>query len=725
MFRKSPYMNKGAGWLHIIFALLFFIMIAAFLYIQLTGIAKGTDVQKYVADKELNKRKGVLPGKRGTIYSSDNETLAEDVAAYDLYAVLTNKYSKNADPPKHVVDKKQTAAKLSPIIGMSEDDIVEILNKDAQQVEFGKYGRGLTFQQKNEIEALKLPGIFLTEGVKRYYPQGQFAAHTIGYTTQKVDEEGSTAGQFVGQMGLEKQFEEVLKKEDGKVSYNADKQGVILPSVQKDITPPKNGNNVHTTLDSRIQHLIEEALTKADKTYKPESMSVIVAEPKTGKILGMGSRPSFDPNLRDFENSMNAPISDQIEPGSTMKIFTLAAAIDAGKYNGNDHFQSGTYNLDDGSIPIRDHNGGEGWGHISYNEGIQRSSNVAIASLGEKVSPEKMKEYYDNFGLFKKTGIELPGEEDGTLSYAQRRDQLTTMFGQASTITAIQMIQGATAIANDGKMMKPYIVEKITNPVTNEEIKSYEPTVVGQPISKEAAKETRDILETVITAPRGTGRLYAMDGYSIAGKTGTAQIFENGKYLSGSPGNHLLSFIGMVPKDSPEILVYVNVKKPKLEGGVPEAQPVAEIFKHVTVGALQYLKIKPVEKEVDKLVGDKSVKLPDVKDKTVEEAKQQLNDQGLKPILIGNGGKVGKQYPQADSELILGNRVMLLTDGDSTMPDLVGWSISDVMKLCGLLGIQLKIEGEGYVRSQSIAKDEIVAQNSVLTIQCGSFKPGG
>lgn len=716
-------MNKGAGLLHMIFALLFFIMIATFLYIQITGTAKGTDVQAYVDEEGLHQRKGTLPGIRGTIYSSDKVTIAEDVPAYDLYAVLTNEYSKNSKEPRHVVDKKMTATKLAPILGMSETDILEQLNKDAKQVEFGKKGRELSFAKKNEIEALKLPGIFLREGIKRYYPEGQFASHSIGYTA-KI-EEGPQAGEVVGQMGLEKSLEEFLRKEDGKVAYKTDREGVILPSVQKDITPPKNGNDVYLTIDSRIQHLVEEALTEAEKKYKPKSMTAIVVDPKTGKILGMSNRPSFDPNLRNITDYVNHPIAAQIEAGSTMKIFPLAAAIDSGKYNGDATFQSGKYATQGGTIG--DHNNGNGWGFITYNEGFQRSSNVAMAHLGEKViGPDLMKDYYDRFGLFKPTGIDLPGEASGKLNFNSEIERVTTLFGQGSTVTPIQMIQGATAIANDGKMMKPYIIEKIENPDTHEIIEEHKPTEVGTPISKEAAKETREIMETVVTAKHGTGRMYAMEGYSIAGKTGTAQIVNpnTGKYMVGH-GNYLLSFIGMVPTDEPEILVYVNVVQPSLEGDEYEAQPVSEIFKHITTGALQYKNIKPVENKIDKLVDDHSVTVPNVSDLSVEEAQKQLTDKGLKVVTLGNGDSVGDQSPKAEEKVIANNRVLLLTNGEVTMPDLVGWSINDVMKLCQLLGIKLNIKGTGYVVQQSIAAGEVIAQDSILEAQFASPNQGG
>jgi penicillin-binding protein 2B len=719
MLRKSPYMNKGAGWLHIIFALLFFVMIVAFLYIQITGTAKGVDVQAHVEEKELHKKKGTLPGVRGTIYTSDEEPLAKDVASYDIYAVLTDEHSKGAKPAQHVVDKKMTAAKLAPILKMSEREIFDILNKDANRVEFGKNGRELSSAVKDEIVALKLPGIFFDEGLKRYYPHGQYASHTIGYMGPDED------GQIVGKMGLEQSLEEFLKKEDGKVSYKADGKGVILPSVQKDITPPTNGKNVYLTLDSRIQHLVEEALNDAQEKYQPERMTAIVVDPKTGQVLGMGNRPSFDPNLRNIENYLNDPIEAQIEPGSTMKIFALAAAIDAGKYNGNARFQSGQYDVGDGQ-PIRDHNNGQGWGSITYNEGIQRSSNVAMAYLGEKVGFNRIKDYYESFGLFKETGIELPGEKDGELKFGTKRDQISTMFGQSSTITPIQMVQATTAIANDGKMMKPYIIEKIVDPDTNETIEKHEPTQVGTPISKEAAKETREILETVVTAPNGTGRMYAMDGYSIAGKTGTSQVVDpkTKQYMSGH-GNYLLSFIGMAPKDEPEVVVYVNVLKPKLESDVYEAQPVSEIFKHITSGALTYLNVKPVAKEADQLVDKHSVTLPDFKNVSIEEAKQQVIDQGLIPVVLGDGDKVVDQEPKADSKVIAGNKILLLPNGEIKMEDISGWSIGDVMKLCQLLGIELHIEGTGYAFEQSIGKGETIAQDSVLTVKFKSPRPGG
>ena len=241
-----------------------------------------------------------------------------------------------------------------------------------------------------------------------------------------------------------------------------------------------------------------------------------------------------------------------------MKIFTLAAAINEGVYKGQDYYQSGTYQV--GNRKIKDHNGGAGWGSITFDEGVERSSNVAFAILGDQKLGQTVSESIFMLSDWMKTNIDLPGEGSNTIVFDQQIQQVTTAFGQGSTVTPIQLVQAATAIANDGKMMKPYTIDKIVDPITEEVKLEHKPEEVGKPVTKETAAQVRQLLERVVTSPKGTGTAYKVDGYSVGGKTGTAQIPDGkGGYMTGR-ANYIFSFLGMAPMDDPQLVVYVAVK---------------------------------------------------------------------------------------------------------------------------------------------------------------------
>lgn len=571
--------NKGAGYFMIFFLLLFLLLLARFFYIQSTGTVHNQDLDALA--KQKHSKKGVLEANRGTIYDQNGHVLAQDANSYKMVAALKGANS--------VENKEDTAKKIAGVLGKGEEDILASLNKEGRsQVEFGTLGKDLTKEKKEQIEALKLPGIsFITENA-RVYPNGDFASYVIGHA--KPNENGTSVGQF----GIEKSLDKYLSASNGEVAYTGDRKGVSLDGGKVNVKAPKNGDNAYLTIDQRVQSYLEDAMKAASKQYEPESLIGIVADPKTGKILAMSTKPSYDPNDRQIKYFFNDAIANAFEPGSTMKIFTLAAAINEGVYKGQDYYQSGTYQV--GNRKIKDHNGGAGWGSITFDEGVERSSNVAFAILGDqKLGPERFRKYIHSFGLDEKTNIDLSGEGSNTILFDQQIQQVTTAFGQGSTVTPIQLVQAATAIANDGKMMKPYAIDKIVDPITDKVKLEHKPEEVGKPVTKETAAQVRQLLERVVTSPKGTGTAYKIDGYSVGGKTGTAQIPDGkGGYMTGRQ-NYIFSFLGMAPMDDPQLVVYVAVKQPKLKDDENGAQPLADIFKYVTKNSLEYLKIKPNE----------------------------------------------------------------------------------------------------------------------------------
>lgn len=718
MPKKNSNISTGAAILIVIFALLFFVLTGRFFYIQATGKAEGQALAE-IAQKKYT-RETTIEGQRGTIYDRNGEAIAHDTGAYTVVAILDPDQTKDKDKPKHVVDTEKTAKELAPLLNMKEEELQSLLDKGVKkgsfQVELGPGGRDINNTTKQKIEKLNLPGITFLRDAKRFYPNGVFASHILGYA-QKNDE-----GKIVGKMGIEQVYDKQLTEEDGKVLYQAGQNGIKLPDPKESIVPPKNGDNIYLTLDEKIQTFVEDALTNAQKEYDPDNIMAVVANPKTGEILAMSTRPTFNPNVRDITNYRNPIIEDSFELGSTMKIFTLAAAIEEGVYNGEDIYQSGAYKVSEKDAPIRDHNGGNGWGPITFNEGIRRSSNVAIAILAnEKLGTETLFNYLKDFGFMKKTGIDLPGEASSKLISKYPRDRVTTAFGQGSAFTPIQQIQAATAIANDGKMMKPYVIEKVVDGTTNKVKKETKPEVVGKPISKETADEVLDILESVVSEDDGTGKAYAIEGYDVAGKTGTAQIPNpnGGGYLRGY-GKNLFSFIGFAPAKDPELVVYVAVQNPKLTPQESGSAPISMIFNPVMKNSLQALGVKPKETDEEKQKQKSTsseIKLDNYEGKSISDVTKELEAKGLKPVIVGEGKSINDQFPKADHTVISGEKVFLQTTGTPTMPNIIGWSHRDVIRFTEFMNVKVSALDSGFVVTQSIKPGKAVKEGSYLVVE--------
>lgn len=710
MNKKQPYMNFGAAGLFVIFGLLFFILLFRYFSIQITGEV-GSQPLAAKAQQKYS-RTGNLEAARGVIYDQKGEVISEDTTSYNLIAILDKKMTTNSKKPNHVTDPEKTARELAKFIDMEESKIYSILTKNQFQVEFGKAGRDISHQTKKEIEALKLPGITFKRDSKRFYPNGIFASHLVGYA-DRIDEEDGTYN-YVGKMGIEKTLNKELTGKDGKINYESDLWGYLLPNGEQKVTPAENGNDVYLTIDKKIQTFLEDAMNKVVEEYKPEKIIAIVADPKTGNILAMGQRPSFHPKTKEgIDNSWhNEAIETSFEPGSTMKIFTLAAAIEENKFNPNDLYQSGSYRVTSKDKAIHDHNG-SGWGTISYLEGVQRSSNVAFAKIAnEQLGFEKFREYLTKFGFDKPTGIDLPFETSGKIQYTWPIEKATTAYGQGTAITPIQQIQAATAIANNGKMMKPQVIDKIVNHDTGEVIRDVTPEVVSTPISAETAKEVLDILETVVSNKEtGTGNRYQIDGYSVAGKTGTASIPDpNGGYLDGQE-DYIFSFLGMAPKDDPKLIVYVAVQQPKIDHYSMGSIPVSMVFNPVMKNSLHYLNIQPSQQEKAS-----TTKLADLNGQGVTETVKQLEESGLDVVVVGKGSKVTGQLPAADTNVLEGEKIIIQTDGKLIAPDMTGWSLRDVMKVAKISGMKLNSTGSGYVVKQNIKEGASLQKDDFLIV---------
>ncbi len=706
--KKKFRFQWGAFLMFLFYGGLFFMLLSRMIFIQVTGEAEGQALAAKAAAKY--EREQIINASRGKIIDRNGEIIAEDTLSYRLVAVLSPKATADPKNPKHVNDIEKTAEVLAAHMQLSKEKIIERLSKEGPyQVEFGKAGRDISHEIMTKISQQKLPGIVFVRDLKRFYPNGTFASHLIGFALKEENEDGTF--DTVGKMGLEHIYNKQLTGTDGKIEYESDLWGYLLPNSEEMITPAENGYNIHLTLDKTIQNFLEDAMSRVQEQYTPEKIVAMVADPKTGKILAMSQRPSFDPETREglTTNWLNETIENTIEPGSTMKTFTVAAAMEENKWDPNAWYQSGQYTLYDRTI--RDHNR-KGWGSITYLEGFQRSSNVAMAYVLERLGDKAFLSYLDAFGFGEKTGIDLPNEASGKIISQYPIDRLVSTFGQGSTVTPMQLIQAETAIANDGVMMKPYVIEKIVNPSTNKVMHDSKPSEAGKPISAETAKQMRELLASTVTSENGTAKRFQLSDYTVAGKTGTAEIPDDrGRYQYGYE-NYLYSFLGMAPAEDPQLVVYVAVSKPKLKSTEVGSIPVSEIFKSVTENGLKYMNIKPKE-----IISTPPVQISSYMGQNAKDIQAKLANQKINTIIIGDGGEIKDQYPKGETEALQGSVVILKTDGPIIIPDFTSWSKRNLMVYESLTGISFEILGNGFVVNQSVSPGTIITEGGPVVIK--------
>ena len=663
-------------------------------------------ISQFIENRNI-KEDTILP-ERGAIYDSNGNALAEDVSSYTVIAYLDEKRSEGSDTLRHVKNIEETATVLEPYLNTSKEKLIELLSKDAYQVELGSGGRNLSQLEMEKIASLNLPGIDFIKSTKRYYPNGDFASYLLGYTKNK-DVDGNEVK--VGELGIEEYFNDNLTGTNGYITYERDRYGYKIANGREYVKNAVNGDDIYLTIDNNIQLFIENAVK--DTSAKSEASWVVmgVMDAKTGAILGYSSTPSFDPNIRNMSSYLDPFVNYVYEPGSTMKIFSFMCAIDSGKYNGSDTYMSGskTYTsvLDPNDTTTIYDWKKTGWGEITYDRGFALSSNIAVANLLDGVmSKKELASCYDRYGFGKKTGISLSRELSGDVSFKYDIEAAAAGYGQGITITPVQMLQALSGIANNGTMLQPYIVSKIVDSNTGVVKKEYGKTAIGKMASESTINKIKDLMESVIDGDPSvaTGYAYYIDGFDIIGKTGTAQIFDNksGKYYSGA-NDYTYSFAGMYPKDDPEIIIYMALQKPK-----DSVNYVAPAVKEVLTNINKYLNINTGEEVKE------NVYLSSYINKNVNDVVSELNSKGINTVVIGNGVKVVNQYP-GSSTVLLNDKVYLLTNNyNKEMIDVSGMSYKDATNILKMLGINYETEGIGYVYEQSVLPGSVVEDKVII-----------
>ena len=672
-------------------------------YLCLTGKVDGINLKSFA--NKRNTKKETLYALRGNIYDVNGDVLAQTINSYTIIAYLDESRSKDSKVPLHVVNKEDTAEKLATVLDMSKEQILERLNKKAYQVEFGSRGKGLTELQKEAIENLNLSGIDFITTHKRYYPNNNFLSYIIGYTSS--DENGN----MKGLMGIEKQYDEKMIGTNGFVKYQKDLNGYKFPNSNEIRKEKIDGNDVYLTIDSNVQMSLETAINKAQNESSANWIVAVVADAKTGKILGSATSPSFNPNTKDIKNYLNPLVSYTYEPGSVMKTYSYMAALENNPtwdpYNTN--CETGPYEIGDDTV--RDWNK-TGWGLIPYSRGYTLSSNTCVANMIKNyLSKQKLMDYYKKLGFGQKTNIDLPNEYTGKVKFKYDVEVVNAGFGQGITTTPIQQIKALTAISNNGVILNPYIVSKTVNSSTKEV--TYKAAVKeGEKVaSTETINKIKDLMYRVVNSDSSetTGSKYKMDGYDLIGKTGTAQIANprTGKYYDGKY-DYITSFSGMYPKDDPKVILYVAFQRSYNSNVLP--QTVQTIVRDTA----KYLGIFEEAPEINKEVT--TYKLGSYKNKTTESVKQSLDALGASYVIFGDGNKVISQYPNKNSKVSTKDKVFIFTNGTITMPDLTNYSVKEADVVLSKLGIKHTINASGYIGYQSISAGTVINSDTEVTL---------
>lgn len=583
--------------------------------------------------------------KRGEIVDRNGIVLATNITTPTILVV-----------PKQVEDKEETAKKLAEILEASEEKIYNTIMKKESSVYIRPEGVKISNEKAKEIQNLQLEGVYVAEDSKRFYPYGDFLAHVLGFAGS--DNQGLN--------GLELFYDEELKGTAGSVQFYSDAKGKRMPNIADDYTEPEDGNTVELTIDATIQTILERELDNAEAAYDPDSSIAIAMNPKTGEILGMASRPTFNPS--DYQNvspeiyNRNLPVWSTYEPGSTFKIITLAGALNEGVVNldKDKFYDDGATEVDGATLHCWKRGG---HGSQTFLEVVENSCNPGFIEMGQRLGTEKLFDYIKDFGFGSKTGIDLPGEGTGILFNPKKIgavEAATTAFGQGVSVTPIQQVAAVAAAINGGTLYQPYITKAIVDSETGEVVKENSSTVVRENIiSEEASKEVRRALENVVA--NGSAKGAYIEGYRVGGKTGTAQKVQDGKYLE---NNYILSTIGFAPADDPQIVVYVAIDNPKnvvQYGGVV----VAPIIGNILEDALPALGIEKRDGGLEKEIvwpDTALITVPNIVGLTVEELQSKLAN--LNVEIEGTGKKVIRQSPKAGTKVEEGAKVRVyLGDG--------------------------------------------------------------
>ena len=738
--RRTPNKNRervGQN-LMILAVFLFFVFVINFAIIIGTDTKFGHNLSTEAS--EVYQKEVTVQAKRGTIYDRNGVALAEDSTTYSIYAIISTSYVSSTGEKLYV--KKSQYEKVAEILneklGIDKNEVLSQLKQDGLfQVSFGSSGSGLSYSTKLAIETAMdeagIKGIGFTSTPGRMYPNGVFASQFLGLTQLKENKDGTSS--LVGTSGLEAALDDILSGTDGKVIYQKDKNGNLLLGTETTVKQAIDGKDVYTTLSEPLQSYLESQMDIFQNEAQGTYASATVVNAKTGEILATTQRPTYNAQTLDGYSEDNLKTWNTLlyqnyyEPGSTMKVMTLASAIDDGVFNPNEVIST-INGITVADTTINDWNVNEGMTsvqYLTYAQGFAWSSNVAMTSLEQKMGNDKWLTYLSRFKFGYPTRFGMLNEDSGLLPSDNEVTVAMSSFGQGIGVTQVQMLRAFTAISNGGVMLEPQFISQIYDSNTNS-TRVATSEVVGNPVSEDAADQTLDYMVTVGTDSQygtlyngTTGQPYIQVGdYSVAVKSGTAQIAasaeDGGGYLTGD-NDYIYSVVAIVPSDDTEFIMYVTLQQPSEQFRAMYWQdvinPVLERAMMIK-DTLTSTAVTGTDKETEYTLKDYIGENPG-------DTAQELRDNLVQPVVVGSGSKIKKMSKKVGSNLSANEQILLWTGNLETVPDMYGWTKENVEKFAKWTGIKITFKGSdsGTVTKQSVESETDIDGVKKITITLG------
>ena len=735
--RKSPAENRKivGKYISLLAVVLFAVFLVNFAVIIGSGSKFGTDLVKEA--KKVHQITRTVPAKRGTIYDRNGVPIAEDATSYNVYAVIDKKYKSATGKILYVEDAQfnKVAEVFHKYLDMDETYVKEQLSQpNLTQVSFGAKGNGITYANmmaiKKDLKDASVEGIDFTTSPNRSYPNGQFASSFIGLAQLHENEDGSKS--LLGTSGLESSLNTILAGTDGIITYEKDRLGNIVPGTEQISQKTVNGKDVYTTLSSPLQSFMETQMNAFQEKVKGKYMTATLVSAKTGEILATTQRPTFDADTKEGLTKdfvwRDILYQSNYEPGSTMKVMTLAAAIDNNTFPGGEVFNSSELKVADTTIRDWDVNEGlTGGGMMTFSQGFAHSSNVGMTLLEQKMGDATWLDYLSRFKFGVPTRFGLTDEYAGQLPADNIVNIAQSSFGQGVSVTQTQMLRAFTAIANDGIMLEPKFISAIYDS-NNQSVRKSQKEVVGNPVSKDAASLTRTHMVLVGTDPvygtmhnHSTGKpTVTVPGQNVALKSGTAQIADekNGGYLIGST-NHIFSAVSMNPAENPDFILYVTVQQPEHYSGIQLGEFANPILERA-VAMKDSLNLQSTAKALDQISSQTSYAMPSIKDISPGDLAEELRRNIVQPIVVGTGTKIKESSVEEGKNLAPNQQVLLLSDKVEEIPDMYGWKKATAEAFSKWLNIELEFEGSGStVQKQDVRANTAIKDIKKITLTLG------
>ena len=745
--RKLPDQNRRqvAKNLSLLSILVFFIFLINFAVIIGTDSKFGKNLSEL--SHQVHQKTEIVPAKRGTIYDRNGAVIAEDATTYNVYAIIDKTYKSAKGEVLYVEESQynQVADVFNRYLGMEKDYVVQQLSqKKLNQVSFGAAGNDISYSNmdaiRSELEAANIKGVDFTTSPNRSYKNGTFASQFIGQAQLIEDKEGNKTLQ--GTTGIEKSLDRILGGQDGVVTYEKDRNGNIVPGSDKVAVKTEDGKDVYTTLSAELQTYLETRMDVFQEKVKGKYVSATLVSAKTGEILATTQRPTYNADTKeglDIKNlrTWNTILyQDQYEPGSTMKVMTLAAAIDHGTFPAyNEVYYNNELQVKDATIKDWEINMGLSEGrYMNIAQGFAYSSNIGMTKLEQKMGNNVWMNYLKLFKFGLPTRFGMGDEGFGGLPGDNYVTQAMSSFGQGISVTQTQMLRAFSAIANDGEMLEPKFISAIYDG-KHETARKSQREIVGNPVSASAAQQTRNYMITVGTDPQ-FGTLYSSDGpiiqvagQNVAVKSGTAQIATANGYLEGENDN-INSIVVMTPAEDPDFIMYVTVQQPEVSFSPKSWQELVNPVLEDAVALKDELNLVTETKALDGVTKEDTYKMPSAESLSKElNLKQTISPGGfadelrrnlIQPVVLGTGKNIKKMSVSAGTKLKANEQVLLLTDDLDSVPDMYGWTKENVDKFAEWTGIEITYKGEGSrVSKQNVKVETALKKTKKITITLG------